>query len=199
MRLIRDLNPESQKMLERIYRASKHHQVRERAKCILLSFQGTTIEELSGIFGVTRKTIYNWLTAWEDRKLIGFYNRRGRGRKPKLTEAQGQQVIDWVKEEPKSLKKILHKRIFCFKIICKFEKNMKAMDLQTRKLEFIQEFLKLQSEEVISQFENLMKKRIKDSFKPMSIEEFNKGIDKSEDDFKNGRYKTSSELLAKYK
>jgi transposase len=46
------------------------------------------------------------LTAWEDRKLIGFYNRRGRGRKPKLTEAQGQQVIDWVKEEPKSLKKI---------------------------------------------------------------------------------------------
>jgi transposase len=30
----------------------------------------------------------------------------GRGRKPKLTEAQGQQVIDWVKEEPKSLKKI---------------------------------------------------------------------------------------------
>ena len=44
-----------------------------------------------------------------------------------------------------------------------------------------------------------MKKRIKDSFKPMSIEEFNKGIDKSEDDFKNGRYKTSFELLAKYK
>ena len=73
------------------------------------------------------------------------------------------------------------------------------MDLQTRKLEFIQEFLKLQSEEVISQFENLMKKKINDSFKPMSIEEFNKGIDKSEDDFKNGRYKTSSELLAKYK
>jgi hypothetical protein len=52
---------------------------------------------------------------------------------------------------------------------------MKAMDLQTRKIEFIQEFLKLQSEEVISQFENLMKKRNKkDSFKPMSIEEFNK-------------------------
>ena len=74
------------------------------------------------------------------------------------------------------------------------------MDLQTRKIEFIQEFLKLQSEEVISQFENLMKKRYNtDSFKPMSIEEFNIGIDKSEDDFKNGRYKTSHELIAKYK
>ncbi|OYU85467.1 MAG: hypothetical protein CFE24_01920 [Flavobacterium sp. BFFFF2] len=74
------------------------------------------------------------------------------------------------------------------------------MDLQTRKLKFIQKFIKLQSEEDISQFESLIKKRNnKNSFKPMSIEEFHKGIDKSEDDFKNGRYKTSSELLAKYK
>ncbi len=74
------------------------------------------------------------------------------------------------------------------------------MDLQTRKIEFIQKFLKLQSEEVISQFENLMKKKNTiDSFKPMSIEEFNNGIDKSENDFKNNRYKTSNELLSKYK
>ena len=35
------------------------------------------------------------------------------------------------------------------------------MDLQTRKIEFVQEFLKLQSEEVISQFENLLKKKAK--------------------------------------
>ena len=45
----------------------------------------------------------------------------------------------------------------------------------------------------------MKKKNNKDAFKPMSIEELNKGIDKSEDDFKNGRYKTSAELLAKYK
>jgi hypothetical protein len=45
-----------------------------------------------------------------------------------------------------------------------------------------------------------MKKRNnKDAFNPMSMEELNNGIDKSEDDFKNGRYKTSHELLAKYK
>ncbi|KAF2516958.1 hypothetical protein [Flavobacterium foetidum] len=33
----------------------------------------------------------------------------------------------------------------------------------------------------------------------MSIEELNSRIDKSEDDFKNGRYKTTSHLLEKYK
>lgn len=106
MRFIRDLSWESQKMLKRIYRESKHHQVRERAKCLLLSFQGCTIEELMKIFKVTRKTIYNWFTGWEDKKLIGLYNRPGRGRKSKLTEIQKDQVIDWVKEEPKSLRKV---------------------------------------------------------------------------------------------
>ncbi|GAA3777694.1 hypothetical protein [Flavobacterium ginsengiterrae] len=78
------------------------------------------------------------------------------------------------------------------------------MDLQTRKIEFVQEFLKIQSEEVISQLENLLKRNKKDLdenefFSPISIEDFNKRIDKSEDDFKNGRYKTTSQLLEKYK
>ncbi|MBW1654148.1 hypothetical protein [Flavobacterium quisquiliarum] len=77
------------------------------------------------------------------------------------------------------------------------------MDLQTRKIEFVQEFLKIQSEELISQLENLLKNKDiaddSDFFNPMSIEEFNSRIDQSEDDFKNGRYKTTSQLLEKYK
>ena len=75
------------------------------------------------------------------------------------------------------------------------------MDLQTRKIEFVQAFLKLQSEEVISQFENLLKKKStkEKSVKPMSIEELHSRIDKSENDFKTGKFKTSAQLLAKYK
>lgn len=106
MRRIRDLNYNSIKMLERVHRQSRHHQVRERAKCILLSYQGKTIAELLEIFNVTRKTVYNWFTAWEDRKLLGLYNNPGRGRKPKLNEEQVLQVKEWVKESPKSLKSV---------------------------------------------------------------------------------------------
>lgn len=77
------------------------------------------------------------------------------------------------------------------------------MDLQTRKIEFVQEFLKIQSEELISQLENLLKNKSNlddnDFFNPMSIEEFNNRIDQSENDFKNERYKTTSQLLEKYK
>ncbi|MFP5437642.1 MAG: hypothetical protein ACLGH8_07660 [Bacteroidia bacterium] len=76
------------------------------------------------------------------------------------------------------------------------------MDLQTRKIEFVQEFLKLQNEEIISILEVVMKQQTsiaKDHFKPMTVEELNARIDRSEDDFKNGRYKTSAELLARFK
>jgi hypothetical protein len=73
------------------------------------------------------------------------------------------------------------------------------MDLQTRKNDFVNEFLKLQSEELVAQFENLLKKKAKNKPQPMSVIELNSRIDKSESDFKNGKIKTSSELLSKYK
>jgi hypothetical protein len=98
----------------------------------------------------------------------------------------------------KSLKKIL-----ASKIIRKFGKIINEMDLQTRKIEFVQEFLKIQSEEVISQLENLLKRNKKDidenKFNSLSIEQLNSRIDQSEDDFENGRFKTTSQLLEKYK
>ncbi|WP_255478533.1 hypothetical protein [Flavobacterium sp. Sd200] len=37
------------------------------------------------------------------------------------------------------------------------------------------------------------------NFEPMSVAELNLRIDKSEEDFKNGRYKTSKELLERFK
>lgn len=76
------------------------------------------------------------------------------------------------------------------------------MDIQSRKLEFIQDFLKLQSEEVIAQFEKLLKKakNIEEENKlgKLTIEEMNERISKSEDDFENKKFKTTSELLSKY-
>lgn len=71
------------------------------------------------------------------------------------------------------------------------------MNIQTRKIEFIQAFLQLQSEESISRFEELLEIEKKE-FRPMSIEELNSRIDRSEADFKNNRFKTTEEMLTKY-
>jgi len=76
------------------------------------------------------------------------------------------------------------------------------MNLEARKIEFVQEFLKLQSEEAISRLEKILRKEKNASneqvFEPMTQDNLNKRIDKSESDFRNNRFKSSSDLLAKY-
>jgi transposase len=107
MKYIESLSHETVKMLERIYRQSEHHQVRQRAHCILMSFQGFTMTQLMALFMVSRKTVFNWFQAWEQHKLIGLYNEPGRGRKPLFNPEQKAQIREWVKAEPRNLKKVL--------------------------------------------------------------------------------------------
>ncbi|SEA72445.1 hypothetical protein [Psychroflexus halocasei] len=72
------------------------------------------------------------------------------------------------------------------------------MNIEARKIEFIQEFLELQSEEAISKLEEILKKE-KSSHKEteqMSVQELNKRIDKSMKDSENGRLTEAKDLLA---
>jgi hypothetical protein len=73
------------------------------------------------------------------------------------------------------------------------------MDIQTRKLNFIQEFLKIQNEEVVSQFEKLLNKEkgniSNKNLLPMSIEEFNKRIDISLNDSEKDNITEINDLL----
>lgn len=77
------------------------------------------------------------------------------------------------------------------------------MDLQTRKISFVQEFLSIQSEEIITRLENFLKKEKKvnndNEFSPMTMEEFQRRIDQSMDDSKNGRVIEAKDLLEEVK
>ena len=72
------------------------------------------------------------------------------------------------------------------------------MDIQTRKIEFVQELLKLDNEELLTQLEellhteNLLKKA---DFKPMSVIELNNRIDQSIEDSKNEKLTTTNDLI----
>jgi len=72
------------------------------------------------------------------------------------------------------------------------------MDLQTRKLNFIQDFLKIESEKAITHLEKLLRKETQSDseLKPMSVKEFQKRIDQSSEDSKNGRLTESSKLIS---
>jgi len=109
MRYIKGLTKDTSKLLIRIYKQSKYYQVRQRAHCILLSYQKSKIAELIAIFRVSRNTIYNWLNNWESLGLVGLYNRRGQGRK-KLFDPKKQETIkNWAKETPKNLGRVQEK------------------------------------------------------------------------------------------
>lgn len=71
------------------------------------------------------------------------------------------------------------------------------MDLQTRKLNFIQDFLKLESEKTIAQFEKLLRNTAvnEEELNPMTIDEFHKRINQSLEDVKNGKVTDANDLL----
>jgi len=73
------------------------------------------------------------------------------------------------------------------------------MDFRTRKIAFIQEFLRLNNEKIISQLElvlNKEKKKYKENnTQPMTIEEFDERIGKSLKDAEEGRLTEIEQLV----
>ena len=77
------------------------------------------------------------------------------------------------------------------------------MDLQSRKLSFIEEFICLTNEEIIEKLEKLLRQERKKAYeaklKPMTQEELEQRIEQAEEDIKNGRVYTTSEMREYFK
>ncbi len=75
------------------------------------------------------------------------------------------------------------------------------MDLEARKRSFVQEFLRLQNEEIVSGLEKLLRKKkaelLEKNFKPMTMEQYNADIDQAMEDSRNGRMIKATDLKAK--
>lgn len=71
------------------------------------------------------------------------------------------------------------------------------MDIATRKISFVQRFLQLSNEESILKLEKILNSELndKDHLTPMTIDEFNVMIDKSEYDHKNGNVNNAKDIL----
>jgi len=74
------------------------------------------------------------------------------------------------------------------------------MELEARKIEFIQEFFKLQNEEAISRLEKVLRKEKKmtltKGLEPMTLDQFNKRIDKSLKDSSEGKLTEANDLMS---
>jgi len=76
------------------------------------------------------------------------------------------------------------------------------MSIETRKLSFIQEFLRIQNEEIVIGLENLLKKRRSEQYenelKPIDIEQLNSEIDQALNDSENDRVIKATKLKEKW-
>src|SRR2546428_1951527 len=106
MRFVEDVSQETISMLQRIYKQSKHHRVRQRAHCLLLSYYGSTTTQLMKIFQVDRITIYHWFNAWETQRLVELYDKAKQGRPQKWTPEQKESMRQWAKAFPKNLNQV---------------------------------------------------------------------------------------------
>lgn len=71
------------------------------------------------------------------------------------------------------------------------------MDIQTRKIEFVQEFLKLTSEDAILRLEQqLRKERKRNTFSQMTVGDLNRRIDASMVDSENDKVIEANDLMA---
>lgn len=74
------------------------------------------------------------------------------------------------------------------------------MDIQTRKLFFIQDFLKYADATILDKFEELLKqernKSVEKEIRPMTIDEYEQRIFKALEDVKNNRIKHARTLKA---
>jgi hypothetical protein len=72
------------------------------------------------------------------------------------------------------------------------------MDIQARKIEFIQQVLKLQNENSITRLENALiqetREQHEENLEPMSVEDLSNRIDQSMDDSENDRVYSMDQL-----
>jgi len=76
------------------------------------------------------------------------------------------------------------------------------MDLQARKISFVQDFLRIQNEGIISELENFLKKSkseiFKKNLKPMGLDKFHDEIKQALDDSENDKVIKAVDLKSKY-
>ena len=72
------------------------------------------------------------------------------------------------------------------------------MDIQTRKIHFVQEFLRLRNIKLIEKLERILledkARDYEENLKPFSVDRFNQMIDKSIDDAKQGNVVDAQDL-----
>lgn len=104
------LTDDEKKALERGYKQGSNPVFRRHCEAILMNASGKSIKAISGHFSLRVHTVGLWLQKWQALGIEGLKLAKGRGRKPKIRDADTvvlDRIENLLEEESRQLKHVL--------------------------------------------------------------------------------------------
>lgn len=106
MKFVEVLEEEEIETLRALRDSKQPASIRKRAEGILLSDKGFPLKQIAFIMDVNVQTVSLWIESWEQEGIVGLLDKARPGRPKELTQEQEEEVLEEVKKEPRSLKKV---------------------------------------------------------------------------------------------
>jgi transposase len=111
MRDVHPLTDEQRQHLEHTMKDDPSFRARVRAQSLLLSDQGTTINDIAQTSHVARDTVSTWLKNWEQQGPASWHDKPRRGRPSTLPPDAQQRAAPYLKEEPRWPKAVVDRLV----------------------------------------------------------------------------------------
>src|SRR5262245_3786619 len=103
-KFVKPLTREQREELRAIMKSTAPQRTRMRAHAVLLSERWYSLDQIADIYQVDRDRVSQWLEWWEAEQSAGLDDDPRSGRPPKLTDAERQEALKIVQEEPRTIK-----------------------------------------------------------------------------------------------
>jgi transposase len=87
MIFFKNLSQKTIDKLESVLKQEVKYRPRLRAQAILLSNKGMAVKEIAKAMNQKLETVYDWFSRFRDNGINGLYDKKGRGRKPKIKKS----------------------------------------------------------------------------------------------------------------
>jgi transposase len=102
MKFVAPLSETEQTSLQSMSEYHPSRRVRMRAKAIILSHQGFTVQEIAFISQVARQTVSLWFDSWDRHGLAGLYDNPRSGHPGALSDEDIEYIMKLNAQEPRS-------------------------------------------------------------------------------------------------
>jgi transposase len=107
VRYVQPLTKEQRQLLETTMKDDPSFRARSRAHGLLLSAQGTTIQDIARAYQVHRVTVSAWMNNWEQHGAQSLHDKPRSGRPSTLRPEERDIALHYIKEAPHALKGVM--------------------------------------------------------------------------------------------